>query len=259
MNNTPEMTPKVSVWSLLEKRFPAGEYALLAEVRDKAGHSASRAADGIAMSLWPSRGLEVIGIEIKSFRGDWLRELKNPAKAENIFQYCDRWYLVTAEENVAKLEEIPAAWGWLACKGSRIITMKEAPKCDPKALDRHFVAAMLKRASQGTVSIDSISDKIEAAREEGKLSANLSQTYELTRIKEQFEELKNDVKQFEEGSGLSIRHTWQGKKVGEAVKFILAGGVEHGAAKLKQLLTIADNMKTHIEWGLEQINETPIQ
>lgn len=38
-----------SPWPLLEKRFPSKEYALLQEVRDKAGFYASRSADGIAM------------------------------------------------------------------------------------------------------------------------------------------------------------------------------------------------------------------
>lgn len=248
-----ENKEKISVWSLLQKRFPENEYALMAEVRDKAGHGASRSADGVAVGLWPSRGLEVIGLEIKSFRGDWLRELKNPAKAENIFQYCDKWYLVTADETVAKLEEIPAAWGWLNCKGSRIMTMKEAPKCNPKALDRHFVSAMLKRACQGRVPVDSISERIEAAREAGKESERTRKTYELSQKSQEYDSLLKSVKRFEESSGLSIQSSWGGRKLGEAVKFILDGGIEAGEEKMTQILNTVSFLKGHMESGLQQI------
>lgn len=247
---------KVSVWSLLEKRFPASEYALLAEVRDKAGTSASRSADGIAVGLWPSRGLEVIGLEIKSFRGDWLRELKNPAKAENIFQYCDRWYLVTADETVAKIEEIPAAWGWLNCKGNRVMTMKEAPTCPSKPLDRHFVAAMLKRACQGKVSFDSISERIEAAREAGKQTERTQRGYDLERKTKEYDTLFESVKVFEEKSGVVIRESWQRRKIGDAVKFVIDGGIEAGEEKMTQLLNTVDFLKKHIELGIQQIKDT---
>lgn len=248
-----EKKEKASVWSLLERRFPQNEYALMAEVRDKAGHGASRSADGVAVGLWPSRGLEVIGLEIKSFRSDWLRELKNPAKAENIFQYCDRWYLVTEDETVAKLDEIPAAWGWLNCNGNRIITMKEAPRGTPKALDKHFVCAMLKRACQGRVSVDSISEHIEAAREAGKQSEQSNRSFELRNLKDDHERLLESVKSFEEKSGVSIRNNWGRRKIGDAVKFVLDGGVEAGEEKMTQLLNTVDFLKKHIELGLQQI------
>jgi hypothetical protein len=82
----------MSVFEILRKRFPENEYALMAEVRDKAGFDASRSADYIAVNLWPSRGLSVNGIELKSFRSDWLSELRKPEKAEKIFQYCDYFW-----------------------------------------------------------------------------------------------------------------------------------------------------------------------
>ena len=44
--------------------------------------------------VWPSRGLYLHGFEIKVHRNDWLRELKNPAKAEEIAGYCHFWWVV---------------------------------------------------------------------------------------------------------------------------------------------------------------------
>jgi hypothetical protein len=53
---------------ILYNKFPHGQYALLDEVRDEAGFGASRAIDVLAIGLWPSRGNEVHGIEVKSGR-----------------------------------------------------------------------------------------------------------------------------------------------------------------------------------------------
>lgn len=214
-----------SPWPLIEKRFPSGQYALLQEVRDAAGFGASRSADGIAMSLWPSRGLLVEGIEVKSYRSDWLRELKNPKKAENIFKYCDKWWLITAEESVAKLEEIPATWGWLSVKGKRICTMKEAPRLKPIPLDKSFIACMLKRATEGMVPIGSIQDKIDEAKKSGEENCRTNDAYEVKSLKEEVAELKSMISTFEETSGIKFGRYDNPKKIGDAVKFILNGGL----------------------------------
>lgn len=224
-----------SVWPLLEKRFPAGQYALLAEVSDAAGFSRSRSADGMAMSLWPSRGLGLEGIEIKSFRSDWLRELKMPEKAENIFKYCDQWWLVTTDDTIAKMEEIPATWGWLAVKGKRLITMKEAPKLTPEPLTKHFIAALLKRASKGMIPAASISDKIEEAKQLGEENAKTSQTYELKRLREEVADYEKKVAVFEEASGIKFGRWDSEKKIGEAVRFITNGGLPNILRDLKEI------------------------
>lgn len=50
----------------LRQKFPAQEYALFFEVRSATGFPGRlRSADALAMSLWPSRGLELHGFEIK--------------------------------------------------------------------------------------------------------------------------------------------------------------------------------------------------
>lgn len=241
-----------SPWPLLEKRFPAGQYALLQEVSDAAGFSRSRSADGIAMSLWPSRGLGIEGIEIKSYRSDWLRELKQPEKAENIFKYCDKWWLVTADESVAKLEEIPPTWGWMTVKGKCMRTMKEAPKLTPVPLTKDFIAAMMKRASKGMIPIGSIQDKIDAAREEGKAQA--VQPWREQTLEKELKELNDRVAAFEEASGLEIRG-WRPspKKMGAAVRFIEDGGLPQVHAKLLQLKQSSDYICRIISEGLVAI------
>jgi hypothetical protein len=105
------------VKALLQSQFGGGnQHAVLFEVRNATGFDASRSIDAVTMSLWPSLGLELAGMEIKISRSDWLRELKDPAKASTTFEYFDRWYLVAPRE-VAQMDEIPGPWGWLAPEG----------------------------------------------------------------------------------------------------------------------------------------------
>ena len=153
------------IWAILRKRFSESQYALMAEVSDAAGYSRSRSADFVAVGLWPSRGLSITGFELKSNRSDWLSELKKPQKAENIFQYCHYWYLLTDGETIAKLEEIPENWGWLNIVGEKTVIKKEAPKLSPKPASNHVLAAMLKRAAStdGFIRKSEVQNEIDAA------------------------------------------------------------------------------------------------
>ena len=135
--------------ALLQERFGGGgAHAVLFEVRNSTGHAANRSIDAVTMTLWPSLGLELAGMEIKISRSDWLRELKDPAKASATFEYFDRWYLV-APRNVAQMDEIPGPWGWLAPEDDKIITIKKAPLNENvKPVDRSFLASMLRCESK---------------------------------------------------------------------------------------------------------------
>src|ERR1051326_3693427 len=128
--------------NLIRARYAPPEYGLLFEVGDATGAATSRHADAVAMSIWPSRGLEVIGMECKVYRSDWTKELRNPAKAESIWQYCDRWYLVVSDKDMVKEGELPPTWGLLAPKGNSLRIVVDPPKLGPKPLTRSFVAAM---------------------------------------------------------------------------------------------------------------------
>lgn len=208
------------IWPLLRKRYPSSGYAVLEEVRDAAGFSASRSADGVIMSLWPSRGLEVMGIEVKISRGDWLRELKNPKKAEAIFKYCDRWWLVTGDDTIAKKEEIPSTWGWMAVRGSRMVTMVEAPKLTPEPISRNFLATMLKRATQDMIHPADVENRIKESAE--TRSAQALRNFE--REREEHNDLLKAVREFEQQSGLKIsgsRYELISKNTGKVVKALL--------------------------------------
>jgi len=227
----------------------------MAEVSDAAGFHRSRSADYIVVSLWPSRGLYVSGIELKSFRGDWLNELKNPKKAENIFKYCDYFWLLTVDDTIAKIEEIPATWGWMCIKGGKVTVKKEAPKLLPEGISNHFMAAMLKRAQDKTnfVHKDSIQDKINEANERGKVEGNriLEQTLKDLR------EIRTAVSDFERESGIDLKNymRWSTNpiKMGQAVKFLENGGAETIKKQLLELERTAKIVHDKITDGLKTL------
>lgn len=244
------------VWSILRKKYPEKEYALMAEVSDMAGFHRSRSADYIAVNLWPSRGLAINGIELKSFRSDFLNELKNPKKAENIFQFCDYFWLLTTDDTIAKLEEIPDSWGWMCIKGERIFIKKDAPKLAPIECSKHFLVAMLKRAQDKTnfVHRDSIQDEINTVREYEKKQHEHRESY---RDKEH-SELQKNIREFEEASGIKIdrySHHWNAstKKIGEAVKFLTNGGAESIKQQLLDLQKTANGISSKISLGLSAL------
>lgn len=243
-----------SVYDILRRRYPANEYALMAEVRDAAGFHASNSADYILMNLWPSRGLHLSGIELKSGRGDWLSELKKPHKQEAIFQFCDFFWLLTANDTVAKLEEIPVTWGWMNIKGEKIFMMKDAPKLVPEPIDRSFLAALLKRATDKTnfVHIDSIADKISEAKGRGRDEAQ----WEIKNLKEKFEDLNKQLQKFEEVSGIKIERWGDNTKIGQAVKAIMDAGPEKIRRDLLNLEETSRKIHERIAKSLKSLPDT---
>ncbi len=244
-----------SVYEILRCKFPEKEYALLQEVSDAAGFSRSRSADYMIMSLYPSRGNSLSGVELKSHRGDWLNELKKPDKAENIFQYCDYFWLLTDGDNIAKLEEIPETWGWMSIKGGRISIMKVAPKLSPKPITKSFLAALLKRATDKSNFIhrSSIEGEIKNAVEQGinKRAANFED------LKNKYDELSTYVSEFEKATGITLNRYVRWKtspaQIGQTVKLIENGGTKNIEKDLAQLQTTAKDIHERISAALENL------
>lgn len=153
------------------------------EVGNSTGFDTKRHIDAIAMNLWPSRGLAIHGIEMKISRSDWQRELSNPAKAEEIHQHCDFWWLAAAHGVVKDINEIPPGWGFLEIapvaatlladdKPPRLKLKRQAARLErAQAVDRGFVAAILRArerydSAEVTARAEKIADRrVEAAIE----------------------------------------------------------------------------------------------
>ena len=156
-------------------RYPEGEYALFFELASGTGNDTKTKADAVVMSLWPSRGLEIHGFELKVQRSDWLREKKTPAKAETIAKFCDYWWLVTPDntdgDTIAKFDEVPATWGLLLGDGVKMRVARKAKKLKAKPVTLSLMASIFREVQSRYVHRKTIPAMIENMAEAQKKSA----------------------------------------------------------------------------------------
>ena len=213
----PMTEPEAIEW--LRTKFDDQGYALFPQVPDGTGARKRRTADAIMMSLWPSRGLHLYGIEYKRTVADWRRELKNPAKADSIGRYCDYWYIL-APVGVVNPMEVPPAWGlWEIDKRRRLLRTREAPINDHKVdADLTFLAGLV-RAAQNALSSQA---NIRAIRSEqyqrGFKDGQLDAKHDVDRVKSNLERLQETLKDFENASGIKINSWHGGQYLGEEVR-----------------------------------------
>jgi hypothetical protein len=218
---------------LREKHYPAPAWAFLEQVGDRTGAYTRRHADAIAMSLYPSRGLVLHGIEVKVDRRDWLMELANPEKAEAVAARCDRWY-VAAPEGVVDPLTLPDLWGLLVIKGGKTFTVKEAGKLEPKPLDHSFLAAILRAAAKASPTLEMREDARREAQAHEAEYVEQRVAHAVESRTRDHTELVARVAAFEEASGIVLQcppgQGWSfpsGEKIGEAVAFLARGGVDN--------------------------------
>jgi hypothetical protein len=123
-------------------------YAVAGGVRSHAGFDARRTADFIAMDLWPSKGLEIHGHEVKVSRSDWLRELAEPEKAAEFMPYVNRWWLVVSDPAIIRAGELPDGWGLLEMRGERLAARVKASRLDARPMPPTRLAALLRAVAQ---------------------------------------------------------------------------------------------------------------
>ncbi|RUW57119.1 hypothetical protein [Mesorhizobium sp. M8A.F.Ca.ET.021.01.1.1] len=222
------------------------------EVANTTGHSARRSADAIVMNLWPSRGLLIEGIEVKVSRSDWRRELGNPAKAELIAQYCDKWWIVSPDDIVHE-HELPALWGHMVVNENGAIRVKKpAPKKDGvKPLDRNFAAAMLRRASDVDAATFDAAVSMRAAELEKSFEDRVRRavdrkTMEADRALKTLARIKE--------AGIDVDSIWDAKELAGQIKLgqrlgRVGSTLKHQIGTLKRAL---DDLTTfHDELGVE--------
>lgn len=230
----------------LSERFCQPEWAFFGQVRNSTGF-ASRVADGIAMNMFPSRGHEINGFEIKILRSDWLLELKNPSKADEIFSYCDKFWLVISDKNIVQNGELPKGWGLMILQGSRLIAKVQAERKKAKTINSGFVASLLRNATDRLIPEDTIRQRINDSWRGGKESRD----WEVKKEKENADRYKDLIERFEKESGTRIT-SWYGsetpEKVGNVLKRFFAG--EDFEKSIKYDLGSA---KQNLENALEKI------
>lgn len=246
------MSKEVNLYSFLRKKYPAEECVLMAEVSDTVG-GRNRSLDYMVVNMWPSRGNAVIGFEVKSFRNDWIREMKNPAKQEKHFQYCDYFYLIITDEKVAKLDEIPETWGLMTVRSGCLHTLKQAPKLNPLPLTKQFVCAMLRRAAEKEdfIHVSQIEERVKQEAE----SSRGREAREYTELKKTHQDLLEAVRKFEDTAGIKIWDKWSWRVdptlAGKAVQLLESGEIDGYVKTLNSLKNQAQAIVNKIEKSIK--------
>jgi len=234
----------------LRDHFTPGEYVVLPQVRNGAGFSANRTADALVMSVWPSRGLHLHGIEIKVSRADWWKEKQNPKKADDIAKYCDYWWLAVGDENIVKDGELPPTWGLLIPgKEAPKMRVKIAPtKLEAQPVSRSFLAAILKKALEVVVPLQHVDAEIErrvaerVAVKEEQLKDSLTREFDPERLMSRNKKLEAAAEAFHEVTGvwMDAGDAERYRKMGKALCLLrysgLADWVEKAEDSLKRTI-----------------------
>lgn len=214
------------ILSALTHKYAPPAYGFLREVRNGTGYLRStRTCDGLAMSLYPSRGLELTGFEIKTIRSDWLKELNDPSKADEFVNFCDKWYLAVSDETIVKPGELPMGWGLMVLKGKylRVAVVAEQRKPDP--IDRLFLASIFRDFTEGTIPRDAldqmVKESLDATIETLKKRWENEYNFDARQAQDELERNQKAIKEFEEASGIKFDR-WSMGKIGRAVKLIIA-------------------------------------
>jgi hypothetical protein len=212
----------------------------LDEVRGGTGFTSNRTIDAISVGMWPSHGCEIQGYELKTSRGDWRGELKQPEKAEEIARHCNRFWLVTTP-GVAEADEVPPAWGWLERDGKRkrLICKREAKELETEGPPPVFVAAMLRRAVKADVNreIKARAKAAEAdARAEWEHKANAAKT-RADQLTEELAAYRKAWESFKEKTGMGFGYWTEVEErmelVGEVVLALRRSGTSGRVGSIK--------------------------
>ena len=280
----PKAKPALTQWEVfgrLQRKYgeTAGNgsaYVVLPEVRNASGFGPTRTRDadgnlseprtlrtidGYIMSLWQSRGHDLIAVEIKSSRSDWLKELREGAKAEAFAVLADRFYIACGAKGIVHEGELPPTWGLMEPHGAGMRIVKEAPllrqRSDhdelPPEFDRSFLAALLRAATrQAEVTPAEIREAVRAERE--SVQAMMNQRLELA---EQGRDRAQDMlRRFEKEMGVRLgddERPWTNvhtpEELAAAVKVILRGDHDMGTHvnRLRSLKRTVDELQSKLD------------
>lgn len=228
---------------MLRAKFDRQQYALLFDVPDAVSLAQKRRIDAIAFGLWASGGQEIQGFELKVSRSDWLRELKQVDKADPFIALCDRFWLVTADNKIAKAEEIPACWGWMSATRAGLRVQRPAqrlPGCGD-AVPRSFVLGVMRKLQDDLLGSPDVRAVID---ERIKVVQALRQSdieFATKNLKRERDEALKVVKDFEELSGINL-NSWRWGNVGEIVKGLKELGYGDGVNRVPRLLEEQENV-----------------
>jgi hypothetical protein len=147
----------IGLGGLLEERYPLPEWALIFELSKGTGwRGQDGRCDAAAFNCYPSKGYHRLAFEMKTGRGDFLKELDTPKKRAWVEENFHQTYFVTTP-GIAKVEEIPEGWGLLvatktgsALRRVKVARHRELPPL-PETLALAAIRSLTKRMHSFTI------------------------------------------------------------------------------------------------------------
>lgn len=237
--------------ALLRVRYAHPEWALCFEVANATGTHGSRYADAVAMCLYPSRGLTIHGFEVKVSKQDFMSEISKPDKSVPVQQYCDQWWLVAPAHAVDETV-IPKTWGWLRVDKGKLFPAKKAVDLDAKPIDRKFMAALVRRASQ--VEDGEIKVLVEKRVEELRAYDRQHVENEIKRRTKDIDDAKEQLRKLRERIGEDDWRYLDREDVARAVKFVRESGIIGTYNSVETLLKTLKGAVSKIEKASEKVH-----
>lgn len=234
---------------ILKHKYGTNEATAIAfEVSHGTGRHANRRVDAVVMDLWPSRGLTLHAMEIKTSVSDLKRELAMGSKAEEIAQHCDFFSLVVPKGLITdnRMNDIPKAWGVMEIMSDNVIKFRrEAKKTKARPMDREFCAALLRGVGKALgTSIQIVQDTaINHVEEQIK-----------RRVDQRLEGIAPDAKrwqQFKEAIG-DINYAGD-EALLEAIRFVVRSGIESSYNGIRTLGVNLAEMAARIEMAADTV------
>lgn len=245
----------------LRTHYCAPEWAFLAQVRNGTGFSrrTTRTADGLAMSLWPSRGLHMHGFEIKVSRSDFVKELKTPDKAEDIARFCHFWWIVAPDVNVAPVDMVPQNWGLIVCKEDGLRIAKQATfKEGTSTPDFIMLASLFRNVHESMMPIDALApwkaDLQKTINDQAKSNAEHQWKHQVDALTDGVRNRTEVIAKFEKLLGCrlteySVEHSAATFKLAHALR-TRGSNVLHA---LREMISAAEHLKPAVEEAAKEI------
>ena len=155
------MTTERDMLDALARRYTAIRAGSIADrwvvadhVRATLGYTRTqRVCDFIAADKYPGvpygSALAFHGHEVKVSRGDWLRELKDPSKAETFKKHMHHWWLVVPSADIVRDGELPEGWGLMVLGKTGVLRAKvTAPRLNPEPIPTDLTISLMASAAR---------------------------------------------------------------------------------------------------------------
>lgn len=206
-----------ALYKMIGEKFCTPAWVIFPEVSNSTGSQLRRYADAVAMSIWPSRGFEIHGFEIKVSRSDWISELKNPKKSSEVQKYCDKWWIVAGDDKIVMTDELPPTWGLLVPSKNKLMCKVSAPQLEAVGLDKSFMASILRRCFEQQSEIRNAG--YAEGYEDSKKNGPEDQRRKIDELSRDIGFLQKKISEFEKASGVTL-DGWSAGNVGKAVAFV---------------------------------------